>query len=178
MTAPPRQITALCAAADALGRAGVRWVVAGSLGRALLGCDVRPRDVDLELDPDGADGGAAAMGAALAVAGGGGRRSRRASVQRAGVEVDLTSALAVEAPGGALEPAFAMQWEWAHPLVVAGRAVRVAPLEEGVCRAVALGDWAGVAKIAAQAATAPGGVRLSAAYVAERLASASSRAAR
>ena len=178
MTAPPRQIAALCAAADALERAGVRWVLAGSLGRALLGCAVRPRDVDLELDPDGAGAGAAAMGAALAAAQGGGRSSRRASVHRAGVEVDITSGLAVEGPGASLAPAFAMQWEWSHPAVVAGRAVRVAPLEEGVCRAIALGDWAGVAKIAAQAATAPGGGRLSAAYVAERLASASSRAAR
>ena len=178
MTAPPRQLAAICAVADALGRAGVRWVLAGSAGRALLDCAVRPRDIDLELDPDGADAGAAALGAALAEAADGGRSSRRAAVRRAGVEVDLTSGFAAGGPGGRLAPDFAMQWDWSHPVAVCGRTVRVAPLEEGLCRAIVLGDWGGAARIAGQAATAPGGVRLSAAYVSARLAPACSRAAR
>lgn len=78
---------------------------------------MRPRDIDLELDPDGADAGAAAMGAALTGAVGGGLSSRRASVHRAGVEIDLTSGLAVEGPGAPLAPAFAAQWEWALSLI-------------------------------------------------------------
>lgn len=178
MTAPPRQIAALVAVAAALERAGARWVLTGSLGRALLGCDVRPRDVDLEIDPDAAEAGAAALGVSLAAVDGGGRRSRRGGREIAGVEVDLTSAFALDAPGGALPPDFARLWEWSHPVAVAGRVVRVAPLEETLCRAAILGDWGHVAKVAGQAATAPGGARLSAAYVAERLAAASSSAAR
>ena len=67
-------------------------------------------------------------------------------------------------------------WEHSHSVVVAGRALRVAPLEEPACRAMVLGDWAGVAKVAGQAARATGGVRLDAAYVAARLSSATASA--
>jgi len=175
---PPRQLAALCAVADALAGAGARWVLAGSAGRALLGCPARPRDIDLEVDPRDADAAAAALGAELAAAGGGGRSSRRVLAVRAGVEVDLTCDLAIDGPGGRLAPDFALQWERSHPVTAGGRAIRVAPLEEGVCRAVVLGDWAGVARIAGQAARAPGGIRLSAAYVSERLSPATASATR
>ena len=175
-TLPPRPLAALCAVADAL--AGLRWLLGGSAGRALAGCPVRPRDIDLEVDPRDGAAAAAALGVTLREAAGAGRSSRRATALRAGVEVDLTCDLAIDAPGGRLAPDFALMWERAHQVVVAGRALRVAPLEESACRAIVLGDWAGVAKIAGQAARAPGGIRLDAAYVAARLSSATASATR
>ena len=175
-TLPPRPLAALCAVADAL--AGARWLLSGSAGRALLGCPVRPRDIDLEVDPHDAVAVAAALGVELRPAQGGGRRSRRGRLARAGVEVDVTCGLAIDAPGGRLAPDFALMWERAHPVVIAGRAIRAAPPEESVCRALVLGDWAGVARIAGQVAGAPEAIRLDAGYVSSRLSSARARAAR
>lgn len=174
----PRQLAALCAVADALEGAGGRWLLAGSAGRALLRAPVRPRDIDLELDPAGADRAAAALGAALAPADGAGRRSRRASIHRAGVEVDLTCDLGVDGPGGALAPDFALQWEWSHPVTICGRAIRIAPPEETLVRAIALGDWAGVAKVAGQTAAAEPPPALRRAYVSARLSPETSSATR
>lgn len=175
---PPRQLAALCAVADTLARARVRWVLAGSAGRVLLGFPARPRDIDIEVAPEHAEAAAAALGAALADEGGGGRRSRRAHAWRAGIEVDLTSDLVVEGRGGRLAADFARQWEWSHPVTVCGRVIRVGPLEESLCRAVVLGDWAAVARLAGQAVGAEAGARLSARYLAERLSSATASAAR
>ena len=175
---PPRQLAALCAVADALARPGVRGLLAGSAGRARLGCPARPADIDIEVAPQHAEDAAAALGVVLAEAGGGGRSSRRGHASRAGVEIDVTCELVVDGPHERLGPDFALQWEWSHPVDVCGRAVRVAPLEESLCRAVVAGDWAGAETLADQAARAGAGIRLSAAYVAARLSSATARAAR
>ena len=121
---------------------------------------------------------AASLGVELRPAQGGGRRSRRGLAVRAGVEVDVTCDFAIDAPGGRLTPDFALMWERAHPVVIAGRAIRVAPLEEAVCRGLVLGDWAGLARIAAEAARAPDGIRLDAGYVSSRLSPARVSAAR
>lgn len=175
---PPRHLAALCATTDALDRARVRWVLAGSAGRALLGCPVRARDIDVEVEPGGAAPAGAAIGAVLAESGGDGRRSLRASVERAGIEVDLTGDLSIEAPGGRLAPDFERQWAFSHPVTVCGRSIRVAPLEEVICRAIILADWAHVATISGQAARAHPALRLDAGYVGERLSSASASATR
>jgi hypothetical protein len=174
----PRALAALCAVADALARARVRWLLTGSAGRALLGAPARPADIDLEVDARDAAAAAAALGVELSPAAGGGRRSLRASALRAGVEVDLTCDLTVEVPEGRLAPDFALMWDRAHPVAAAGRAIRVAPLEEALCRAILLGDWAAVAKIAGAAGRAPGGIRLDPGYVAARLSSATASATR
>jgi hypothetical protein len=174
----PRPLAALCAVADVLARARVRWLLTGSAGRALLGSPTRPGDIDLEVDPHHAAAAAAVLGVQLSPAEGGGRRSLRASALRAGVEVDVTCDLAVEAPGGLLVPDFELMWSRAHTAVAAGREIRVAPLEEQLCRAILLGDWAAVAKVAAAAGRAPGGIRLDPGYVAARLSSATASATR
>ena len=175
---PPRQLAALCAVADSLARHGVRWVLAGSAGRALLGCPARPADIDIEVDPDDAQAAETALEVVLARDGGDGRRSHRARAARAGVEVDITSDLIVEGPGGRLAAVFARQWDWSHPVAICGRAIRVAPPEESLCRAIVLGDWDALARLAAQTACADPPVPLRATYVAERLASITARAAR
>lgn len=157
----------------------MRWLLAGSAERALVGCPVRPRDIDIEVAPGDADRAAAALGARIAGGGGGGRRrSRRAAARRAGIEVDLTGDLVVEGPGGLLPADFALQWQWSHPAAACGRAIRVAPLEESLCRANVLGDWDALAKVAGQAGAAASPVRLSSRYVTERLSSATASATR
>lgn len=174
----PRPLAALCAVADALARARVRWLLAGSCGRALLGSPARPGDIDLEVDPRDAAAAAAALGVELSRAAGGRRSSLRATARRAGVEVDVTCDLAIDVPAGRLAPDFPLIWERAHPVVAAGRTIRVAPLEEALCRAILLGDWAAVAKISDAAGRSPGGIRLDAGYVAARLSSATASATR
>jgi len=164
--------------ADALGGARVRWLLSGSAGRALLGSPVRPGDIDLEVDPRDAVAAATALGVELSPAAGSGRRSLRASARRAGVEVDITCDLAVDAPGGRLAPDFELMWNRSLSAAAAGRPIRIAPPEEALCRAVVLGDWAAVAKMSGAAAQAAGGIRLDVGYVAERLSSATASATR
>jgi hypothetical protein len=178
MTVPPRQLAALCAVADALAGAGVRWLLAGSAGRALLGVPVRPRDIDIEVAPDDGDVAAATLGAELADASGGGRRSRRAQVERAGIEVDISSGFAIDGPTGRLDADFERQWQWSHATAICDRTVRIAPLEESLCRAIVATDWARVAEVAGQAARSAPPVRLDVTYVAARLSSARASATR
>ena len=178
MTASPRQLAALCAVADTLSGSGVRWVLAGSAGRALLGCPVRPADIDIEVPPEQADTAARAFGLTAGESSGGGRRSRRGRAWRAGVEVDITSDLAIDGPALHLPADFALQWERSHPGDACGRAIRVAPVEEAICRAIVLDDWSALAKVAAQAAGAAPAIPLRASYVALRLSSATEIAAR
>ncbi len=175
---PPRRLAALCAIADSLARHGVSWVLAGSAGRALLGCTARPADIDIEVALDDAQAAGAALGVGLAREGGAGRHSRRARAWRAGVEVDITSDLVVAGPGGRLAADFARQWAWSHPVTICGRAIRVAPPEESLCRSIVLGDWGAIARLADQAARADPALHLRATYVAERLSSTTARATR
>ncbi len=169
---PPRQLAALCAVADALAGVGVRWVLAGSAGRALLGCPVRPRDIDLEVEPTGAHRAARALGAELAEALGGGRSSLRGHSERSGIALDITCDLEIDAPGGRLPADFELQWKWSRPGPVCGRTIRVAPLEESLCRAIVLADWSHLARVGCEAARAEPPIRLASAYVSERLSSA------
>ena len=160
MPLPPRAIAALCAVADRLAAARVEWVLTGSAGRALAGHAARPRDIDLEVAEADAGRAAAAMGAgAPARESGAGRTSLRVHATLAGMEVDVSAGLAVEGPGGRLEAAFGLQREWARHVVVAGRPVALAPVEESLARALVLGDWPALAKIAALRRRRPGGAR-------------------
>ncbi len=174
MPPPPRVLAALCAAADRLDAAGVPWVLTGSAGRALLGAPVRPGDVDLEVAAADAGPAAAALGTAAAPASGGGRSSLRAATVLAGVEVDLSAGFTVEGPELRLPDGFALMARWALPVPVAGRRIPVAPPEEALVRRLVQGDWPGLARLAAS----PGLPPPRADYVAERLRSASSTAAR
>ncbi|MCU0308890.1 MAG: hypothetical protein MUE51_14210 [Thermoleophilia bacterium] len=144
-------------------------LVAGSTGRALLGWDVRPRDVDLEVDGPHAAHAGEALGAPLHREAGAGWSSLRARVVIDGVEVDCSAAVAVVGPVLALAPD-AAQWAAAVDVRLAGVAIRVAPPEEMLARALAAGDWGRAARIAAGA---PAGRPVDAAYVARRLAAAS-----
>jgi hypothetical protein len=171
---PPRTLAAVCAVADRLGAAGVPWVLGGSAGRALLGSPARPGDIDLEVAEADVPRAAAAFGAEAARSSGGGRSSLRAAGAVAGMAVDVTGGLVVEGPELRLPDGFALQRAWALPVTVAGRVVAVAPPEEALVRRLVQGDREGLARLAAL----PGLPPLRAAYVAERLRSASSTAAR
>jgi len=160
--------------ADRLAAAGVPWVLTGGAGRALLGAPVRPGDVDLEVAGADADRAAAALGTTAAPASGGGRASLRAAARLAGVEVDLTAGFTLEGPDLRLPDGFALMARWAIPAIAAGRRIPVAPPEEALVRRLVQGDGAGLARLAG----VPGLPPLRAAYVAERLRSASSTAAR
>ncbi|MGE0028632.1 MAG: hypothetical protein AB7O78_01025 [Thermoleophilia bacterium] len=174
MTPPPRALAAICAVADRLAAAGVPWVLTGSAGRALLGAGARPADIDLEVAEADVARAAAAFGAAPVRSSGGGRSSLRAAGRVAGMEVDVTGGFVLEGPELRLPDGFALQRAWAVEVRVAGRTVAVSPPEETLVRRLVAGDRAGVARLAAT----PGLPPLRAAYVAERLRSASSTAAR
>jgi hypothetical protein len=171
---PPRALAAVCAVADRLAAAGVPWVLTGSAGRALLGAPARPGDIDLEVAEADAARAAAALGTSAAPASGGGRSSLRAAARLAGMEVDVSAGLVVEGPELRLPDGFALMRRWALPVTAAGRTVPVAPPEEALVRRLVQGDAAGLARLAA----VPGMPPPRAAYVAERLRSASSTAAR
>lgn len=168
MALPPRTLAALIAVADRLDRAGVSWLLAGGAGRALQGAAHRPADIDVEIGPDDAEAGTRALGFVLARDSGGGVTSRRAGGVFAGVEVDLSTEIAID---GRLAPDWALQWAWAVPCRVAGRTVLAAPVEEALARAIAGGDWARIAKLAAG-----GGPPPRPDYLARRLSSVSSSA--
>jgi hypothetical protein len=62
--------------------------------------------------------------------------------------VDVTCGLEVTGPSHRLPPDFALQREGSHEIVVCGRPVRVAPVEETIARAVVLNDGARLMAIA------------------------------
>jgi hypothetical protein len=170
---PSGQI-ALVELARALDGAGVRWLLAGSAGRALMGHEVTPEDLDVEVDGPAMAAAAAALGLVARPETGGGVSSLRAVGTIAGVEVDLSADISVEGPGGRLEPDFALQAEHAHPAEAGGRRVLVAPVEEALARAMVRDDLARVARITGEGGERPA---LRPAYLARRL-SAAARAAR
>jgi hypothetical protein len=172
MPPPPRVLAALAAVADRLAAAGVPWLVTGSAGRALLGAPVRPGDVDLEVAAADVRRAAAALGMVAAPSAGGGGSSVRGATRVAGTEVDLSAAFVVEGRDLRLPDGFDLMLRWAVPAAAAGRRVLVAPPEEHLVRGLVQGDGAAVAHAVA------GVPPLRAAYVAERLRSASSTAAR
>ena len=174
MPPPPRVLAALGAVADRLAAAGVPWVLTGSAGRGLLGAPVRPGDVDLEVAEADAHRAAAALGTAAAPSSGGGRWSLRAAARLAGMEVDVSAGFTVAGPELRLPDGFDLMRRWALPAAAAGRPILVAPPEETLVRRLVQGDWAGLTRLAAT----PGLPPPRAAYVAERLRSASSTAAR
>ncbi len=173
---PPRIHAAVLAAALRLDAAGVRWCLAGSAGRALLGHAGRPRDVDVEVAVADADAAARALGVTLERTSGGGRSSLRGGTVLAGVEVDVTAGFAAAGPTLSLDPTPDDHVIAGPRAVLGGRPIPVQPPEEGIARAIVLGDWARLAKIAAGAG--PGAPPPDAAQVARRLSSATSRASR
>ena len=174
---PPRLLAGLVAVADRLAQAGAEWLLAGSAGRALQGFAVRPADLDLEVSPRDASAAAAALGVSLRRESGGGRASVRAQTMIARSRIDLTCDLEIAGPGGSLSPDFDRQRAWAAPVEVAGRAVLLAPVEEALARALALGEWEVLGRLAREAAAGAAGAPR-AAYLAWRLSSARESAAR
>ncbi len=175
---PPRAHAALVSVATRLDGAGVRWMLAGSAGRALLGHRVRPRDIDIEVVAADADAAGTALGVALVPASGRGRSSLRGRTWVAGVEVDLTAGLVVEGPGGRLAADDAAQLGARTIAQLSDRTIAVAPVEESLARAIVLGEWDRVARIASGAAAGDGVAPPRADYVARRLRSVIARAAR
>lgn len=168
---PPRALAALHAVARRLDAAGVRWVLAGSAGRALLGHRVRPADLDVEVAGEDARRAGAALGTTLRRASGRGRSSLRAGAAVGDVAIDVTADLVVEGPGGRLAPDLDAQSGAGLVARSGGLAIPLAPAEEALARAIVLGDWDALGRIAAQAA-AGGAAPPDAAYLARRLSSA------
>jgi hypothetical protein len=145
----------------------VHFLVAGSAGRALRGCRVRPRDLDLEVDPAGAGVAGRALGVRLVRARGRGRDGLRGRARIAGAEVDVTAGLEVRGPAGTLRGDWAAQRAASTAVRVGGRVLALAPPEEHLTRALVLGEWAVIEK----AARGCDGVPLDAGYISSRLAS-------
>ncbi|MGD9572094.1 MAG: hypothetical protein AB7V62_09435 [Thermoleophilia bacterium] len=173
---PPRIHAAVLAVAARLDAAGVRWCLGGSAGRALLGHAVRPRDVDVEVAVADAAAAGRALGVALRHSAGAGRSSLRGGTVLAGVEVDVTAGFAATGPELSLDPLPDDQLIAGPRAPLAGREILLAPPEEAVARALVLGDWDRLARIARGAG--PGAAPLRADQVARRLSSATSRASR
>jgi hypothetical protein len=173
--AAPRVLAAVLAVAARLDAAGVPWLLTGSAGRALLGFARRPRDVDVEVEEARMEEASRALGVAPAYEDGSGRAGWRAVAEIRGVEVDLTAGLQVTRADGRppLCADFALEEGWAHTVLVAGRPIRVAPVEEQIALAIAGADWARLARVAAGA---PEGFRLRPAYLERRLSAAASAA--
>ncbi len=134
LTAALRQI------AEALGSAGIDWLVAGGTARALSGFATTPNDLDIEVASADMDAAAAALGLSVTDARDATARSRRATGSVAGVDVDLTAGLVLTGPGGVLPPDFDLMTAFATTVDVGGRAVPVMPVEEQIVRILVTGD--------------------------------------
>jgi hypothetical protein len=141
--------------------------VAGSTARVLLGWDVRPGDLDLEVDAADAGPAGRALGLRLVRRTGRGRDGLRGDGRIAGAEVDVSAGLEVRGAAGVLPPDWAAQRAAATPVRLGGRVIALAPPEEHLARAIVLGEWAAVGKLA----RGHPGVTLDAGYVSSRLGS-------
>lgn len=176
---PPRAHAALLAVALRLDAAGVRWMLAGSAGRALQGHRVRPRDIDIEVPHDDVADAGRALGVALVRAAGGGCSSLRAVTRIGGVEVDVTGGLVVEGPWWRLPASDVAQLSACTSAQLGDHTITLAPVEESIARALVLGDRDRVQRIASGAlAGGPGVAAPRLDYVVRRLSSAIARAAR
>lgn len=162
-------LAAVVAVATLLDEAGVPWLLSGSAGRALLGFSRRPGDVDIEVPVPSIHDAARALGAAARFDESGGRSGWRAAAMIRGVDVDLFAGLTIARADGRspLGHEFSQQERFALTCSLAGRAIRVAPVEEQVAGAIAGADWERLAKVVAGA---PADFRLRRGYLERRLA--------
>ncbi len=170
----PQYALALQTLAATLDDTLAEWLLAGSTARKLAGWDVEPDDLDVEVSPHGIEAAAEALGLPLRDDDTGAGHSLRAEGEISGVAVDLTANLEVSGPGGQLGPDFPLQRTWATSMEVGGRRIWLAPVEEGLARAMVTGDWS---KLVALASGAPEDLPIRVPYLSLRLASAA-RAAR
>lgn len=173
---PPRAHAALLAVATRLDAAAVRWVLAGSAGRALLGHEARPRDIDVEVASEDAAAAGAALGITLDRSSGRGRSSLRGGLWLAGVEVDVTAGLEVAGQALRLPCDDTAQLSARTVARLSGRSIPVAPVEEALARAIVLGEWDALTRLALTAGDEAPPMRAD--YLARRLSSATARATR
>lgn len=164
MLPPPRILAALVAVSARLDDAGVPWLLTGGTARALLGSTRRPSDLDLEVDAADAVRAAHALGVEARRDDDGTVGSLRATGRIAGVDVDVSAGITVRGPAGVLTPDWPRQMRAASTARVAGRDVRLAPVEEMLARALVREDAAKARRQLDHALPAP-----RAAYVAARL---------
>lgn len=170
----PQHALALQTLAGTLDEALAEWLLAGSTARKLAGWDVEPDDIDVEVSLHSIEAAADALDLTLRDDDTGVGHSLRAEGEISGVVVDLTANLEVEGPGGHLGPDFPLQRTWAKSMEVGGRRLWLAPVEEGLARAMVAGSWEAVSRLAAGA---PADSPIRVPYLSLRLASAA-RAAR
>jgi hypothetical protein len=166
---PPPLHAALAAVAERLDGAGVDWVVSGSAGLALAGFAIVPRDLDIEVEADDAPAAAAAVGLVAARETDARVSSVRARGAWDGVELDITGGLEFHGPGGNLLADFRILLVSSTAVDVAGRTVRVAPVEEHIARSIVAGDAARLDRLADGR---PKGYLVNEVYLSRRLASA------
>jgi len=164
-------LSAALAVAVRLAAVDVPWLLSGSAGRAFLGFSRRPRDVDVEVPEESIHRAARALGATPAFREDTGRSGWRATTSVRGVEVDLSAGLTVARVDGRppLRADFELEEEFASAVALAGRTIRIAPVEEQMAVAIVSADWA---RLARTVAGAPAGFRPRPAYFERRLAAA------
>ncbi|MGI9538590.1 MAG: hypothetical protein ACR2N6_00400 [Miltoncostaeaceae bacterium] len=170
----PQHALALQTLAATLDDTLAEWLLAGSTARRIAGWDVEPDDIDVEVSPHGIEAAADACDLTLRDDDIGSGHSLRAEGEISGVAIDLTANLEVAGPGGHLGPDFPLQRTWSTSVEVGGRRIWLAPVEEGLARAMVTGDWA---KVVALGTGAPADTPIRVPYLSLRLASAA-RAAR
>lgn len=167
---PPQLEGALIALAERLDAAAVEWVVCGSTARALLGFTVVPNDLDVEVDIMTADAAATCVGLTARPERDAAVSSVRAQGDWHGVALDITGGLTFHGPGGHLHADFPLMRLFAHTVMVGGRTVQVAPVEEQIARSVVAGTGDRLDRIADER---PAGYRVDDVYLSLRLAAAS-----
>lgn len=170
MSAPAELRAALRAAirtvADALGAAGIDWLVTGSCARALCGFATDPRDLDIEVAAADVAPAAAALGLTAADDVDTHTRSSRAQGALGTVELDVTGGLVLTGPGGTLPSDFPLMLTYATETNVDGAAVLIAPVEEQIVRILVSGNEARRQRFVAEA---PEGFVARSDYVERRL---------
>ena len=164
---PAPLAAALVEVARRLDGADVPWALTGSAARALSGATRMPRDIDIEVPARDAERAGAALGCTLVQQDSPTWSSLRGRCVIDGVEVDVSAGVIVAGREWVLEPDDALGETWSHVEEIGGNAIRIAPIEELLVRAIVAGDWARLATLADG-----GGAPPRPAYVFRRLASA------
>lgn len=167
---PPDLHTVLLELARRLHDGGIPWVVTGSTGRALLGFDETPDEIDAEMPESAVPAAARLTGLALRRDADAHVSSIRAQGTVHGIGLDLCGGYTLHGPGGNLHADFPLMREYATPVDLGGCTVLVAPIEEQIARSVVAGAELRLDRIADHR---PEGYRVNELYLSLRLAAAS-----
>lgn len=169
-TLPSALHAVLVQLARRLDGAGIPWVVTGSTGRALLGFDEAPDEIDAEMPESAVPEAARLTGLTLRHDVDEHVSSVRAQGTVNGVGLDLCGGYTLHGPGGNLHADFPLMREYAATVDLGPCTVLVAPVEEQIARSVVAGAELRLESIADHR---PDGYRVNEFYLSVRLAAAS-----